>query len=164
MDMLSKAVELAGRFHAGQKDKAGKPYILHVLAVMLNAKRLCAFVPGIDEIIVMTVAVLHDVIEDTALTAEMLVGEFEFPGEVVACVQVLSKQYGEEYTAFVKRCATHSAITRIVKMADIEHNIDAMRLNPDDIEPGDLNRIAKYRKAYAVLKQAQLDRMDAWDD
>lgn len=164
MDMLSKAVELAGRFHADQQDKAGTPYILHVLEVMFNARRMCAFMPGVNETTVMTVAVLHDIIEDTAMTAEMLISEYGFPGEIIAYVQVLSKQYGEDYTAFVKRCAEHSAVTRIVKMADIEHNIDALRLKPADIEPGDLNRIEKYRKAYAVIKQAQLDRMDAWDD
>lgn len=164
MDMLSKAVELAGHYHADQKDKAGKPYVMHVLEVMFNARRMCAFVPGVNELLVMTVAVLHDIIEDTAMTAEMLVSEYEFPGDVIAYVQVLSKQHGEDYTEFVKRCATHSAVTRLVKMADIEHNIDVLRLKPDDIDQGDLNRLAKYRKAYAVLKQAQLDRMDAWDD
>ena len=35
MSTLEKAIELAARAHAGQLDKAGLPYILHPLRVML---------------------------------------------------------------------------------------------------------------------------------
>lgn len=32
--MLEKAIKIALKAHAGQKDKAGEPYILHLLSVM----------------------------------------------------------------------------------------------------------------------------------
>src|SRR5439155_17942529 len=58
MATLEKAIELAARYHAGQKDKEGLPYITHPLRVMQR-------VQGADAQIV---AVLHDALEDTKLT------------------------------------------------------------------------------------------------
>jgi len=51
---LERAIAIAAEAHAGQVDKAGAPYILHPLRMMLS-------VSSIDERIV---AVLHDVCED----------------------------------------------------------------------------------------------------
>ena len=34
--MLEKAIQIAAKAHEGQKDKAGQPYILHPLRVMLR--------------------------------------------------------------------------------------------------------------------------------
>ena len=53
--LLSKAISIALKAHEGQTDKAGMPYIGHVMRVM-NAGRT------MDEKIV---GVLHDVVEDT---------------------------------------------------------------------------------------------------
>ena len=36
MATLERAIEIAARVHAGQRDKAGEPYILHPLRVMLS--------------------------------------------------------------------------------------------------------------------------------
>ena len=38
--ILEKAIEIACRAHKGQRDKAGAPYILHPLRVMLQLDRL----------------------------------------------------------------------------------------------------------------------------
>ena len=51
---------MAAQAHAGQVDKAGQPYILHPLRVMMSVADYDAKI----------VAVLHDVIEDTSMTAE----------------------------------------------------------------------------------------------
>ena len=55
MSLLEKALAIAVEAHRGQKDRAGKPYILHPLRVMGR-------VSTEDEQIV---AILHDVVEDT---------------------------------------------------------------------------------------------------
>ena len=55
MATLERAIALAAEAHEGQTDKAGAPYILHVLRVVL------ACPPGDAQI----VAALHDVVEDT---------------------------------------------------------------------------------------------------
>lgn len=57
MTLLEKAIEIALKAHAGQKDKAGEPYILHPLRVM-------GMMSTVHERVV---AVLHDVLEDTGI-------------------------------------------------------------------------------------------------
>jgi len=56
--LLEKALTIAYTAHAGQVDKAGEPYILHPLRVMLKMRS--------DEEKI--VALLHDVVEDTDIT------------------------------------------------------------------------------------------------
>jgi guanosine-3',5'-bis(diphosphate) 3'-pyrophosphohydrolase len=64
MATLEKAIEIAARAHTGQVDKAGQPYILHPIQVMLR-------VQGEDARIA---AVLHDVVEDSEVTIDDLRG------------------------------------------------------------------------------------------
>ncbi len=54
MSTLERAIAIAAEAHAGQVDKAGAPYVLHPLRMMLSMS-------SIDERIVAT---LHDVCED----------------------------------------------------------------------------------------------------
>ena len=56
--LLAKAINLAMQAHAGQTDKAGMPYIGHVMRVMQAGRT-------IDEKIV---GALHDIVEDTPWT------------------------------------------------------------------------------------------------
>ena len=60
MTLLDTVLVFAIHTHAGQKDKADKPYILHLLRVMLN------FEDEKEQI----VAILHDSIEDQHVTIE----------------------------------------------------------------------------------------------
>ena len=62
MATIEKALQIAAQAHEGQKDKGGEPYILHPLRAMMS-------VQGEEAQIV---AVLHDVIEDTSVTADDL--------------------------------------------------------------------------------------------
>lgn len=81
--MLNKAIILATTFHTGQKDKAGEPYILHPLAVMLKMDT--------DEERV--VAVLHDILEDTMITEKILRNIWEFTDGVINAVVILNTMY-----------------------------------------------------------------------
>ena len=58
--LFEKAIMIATKVHAGQKDRAGAPYLLHVLRVMMSVEKM-------DERIV---ALLHDVVEDSETTIE----------------------------------------------------------------------------------------------
>lgn len=78
---VEAAIVFAALKHQGQKDKGGKPYILHPLRVML------AMMP--DET-AMKAAVLHDVIEDCGVTAFEL-RQLGFSDEVVEIVELLSR-------------------------------------------------------------------------
>src|SRR5262245_13101870 len=110
MATLEKAIELATKAHAGQKDKDGHAYILHPLRVMHR-------VEGDDA---KTVAVLHDTIEDTSLTeADLRAAGFGEP--IVAAVVALTHSDEEPYAEYVVRCS-QSDLARPVKMADLEDN------------------------------------------
>ena len=140
MASIEKALQIAARAHEGQKDKDGQPYILHPLRVM-NA---------VEDEPAKVVAVLHDVIEDTSVTAEDLRRE-GFDEAVLAAVECLTHRKGEPYADYVVRCKGDE-IARRVKLADLEDNARPSRalLRPDRIEP-DIARLRKYFLAYKFL-------------
>lgn len=113
--LLSKAIELAAKAHAGQVDKAGEPYILHPLRVMLS-------VQSMDERIV---AVLHDVIEDTAVdTSDLL--NLGLSDRQIEAVVALTRLPHETYDQFIERVALNPLATA-VKRADIADNMSPAR-------------------------------------
>ncbi|MEX0877380.1 MAG: HD domain-containing protein [Candidatus Spechtbacterales bacterium] len=138
--LISKAVEIAARAHAGQTDKAGNPYIEHPLRVMLKVKGDVA----------KAVAALHDVLEDTDLTVEDLRAE-DIPEEVIEIVELLTKVPGEEYEKQVRRTLKHP-IAKQVKKADVEDNSSAKRLKSLDKETQDRLK-KKYALALSILKE-----------
>jgi len=137
MNIIEKSLEIALKAYLGQKDKAGQPYILHPLRIMAKMETE-------DE---MSVAILHDVIEDSDYTANDLLHE-GIPSNVVEAVQLLSKVEGENYDQFVDRVLTNNLASK-VKKADIEDNINILRL--DSVSDIDLKRVAKYHKAWKKL-------------
>lgn len=138
MSTLGKALSIAAHAHDGQVDKAGAPYILHVLRVMMK-------MASDEERIV---AVLHDVVEDTAWTLERLQQE-GFSPRVVEAIDCLTRRANEGYEDFIERVASLDLSTR-VKLADLEDNCDVSRLESRTAE--DYERLAKYRRAVARLR------------
>ena len=137
-DLLEKAIGIAVEAHRGQRDRTGAPYILHPMRVMA----------GVDTDAEKTVAILHDVVEDTAWTFERLAGE-GFPAEVIEALKCVTKKEGEAYEDFVRRSASNE-IARRVKLADLEHNMDARRLS--NVTEKDVERLKKYVRAWRFLK------------
>lgn len=137
-EQLSKAIHLANKYHEGQVDKSGLPYILHPLHVMNN-------VDSIEEKIV---AVLHDILEDTILaTGDLIIYGFDL--EIVEAVVTITRIKGEPYANYLERVKSNE-LARIVKLADLTHNMDITRLhNPTE---KDYKRVEKYKKAYKYLK------------
>ena len=137
--MWIKAFLYAAKKHKGQKDKAGKPYILHPLYVSLHCKGRKARIA----------ALLHDVIEDTdAMAADLL--EMGFGRDVTAAVQLLSKPEDEDYFDYVRR-VKKDPIAAEVKKNDLRHNMQLKRLKT--ISKKDLERRKKYQKALRVLTE-----------
>lgn len=137
MNTLERAIVIAAEAHAGQVDKAGAPYILHPLRVMLR-------VTATDERIA---AVLHDVVEDTPWTLAALEAE-GFAPEVIAAVDALTRRAEESYETFVVRAGANP-VARAVKLADLAENMDLTRLPaPTD---HDRERLARYRRAVELL-------------
>lgn len=138
MSTLERAITIAAQAHAGQVDKAGAPYILHPLRVMLRMNT--------DE--ERMVAVLHDVIEDSDWTLDRLRAE-GFPEAVLAGVESMTRNPEETYEEYVLR-AGRNTIGRRVKLADLEDNSDLSRISLPTEK--DYARIEKYRRAIALLQ------------
>lgn len=141
MSTLERAIEIAARAHAGQVDKAGAPYILHPLRLMLTLQ-------GAHE---RMAAVLHDVVEDTPFTFEDLQRE-GFPPVVVDAVRALTKLPGEGRIAAAHRAAA-DPVARAVKLADVTDNMDLRRI-PAPTEK-DFARLKEYEQVKAILLAAQ---------
>ena len=75
---------------------------------------------AVEDVPAKIVAVLHDVIEDTPVTAEELRRE-GFDEAVLAAVECLPHRKGETYADYVVRCKGN-VIARRVKLADLEDN------------------------------------------
>mgnify|MGYP000015291418 FL=1 len=114
--MLNKALDIAYKAHLGQIDKAGAPYILHPMRVVLHCQTE-------DEKIV---ALLHDVVEDTPITLEELKTQ-GFSDDVLAALKCLTKIKGEDYQTFIQRVATNPLAVK-VKIQDLKDNMDLSRL------------------------------------
>jgi guanosine-3',5'-bis(diphosphate) 3'-pyrophosphohydrolase len=137
MSTLERAIELAARAHAGQRDKGDQPYILHPLRVMQamngEAERIAA--------------VLHDIVEDTPTTFEDLLAE-GFSADVVDAVRALTKFEGETREQAARRIVGNP-IARAVKLADIADNMDLSRIpNPTE---RDVERLREYEAARGIL-------------
>ena len=131
------AFEIAKEAHAGQTDKAGLDYILHPLQVAAEMTT--------DE--EKAVALLHDIIEDTDVTANELLAK-GLPDNVVEAVKALTKKHNQNYAAYLAGVKKNRLATA-VKLADLKHNSDLSRL--EKITQKDRDRAEKYRKAIEYL-------------
>lgn len=131
-----KAMKIAYNAHKEQLDKSGIPYIFHPihLAEQMNTEEECI------------VALLHDTVEDTDVTIEML--EKEFPETVVEAVKLLTHDELVPYMDYVRNLKNNS-IARAVKLADLHHNSDETRL--ENLTEKDIKRNKKYCEAIKIL-------------
>jgi (p)ppGpp synthase/HD superfamily hydrolase len=137
MDPIKVADLVARMAHHEQVDKIGMAYIEH-------PRTVASFVETEEEKVV---ALLHDVLEDSFLTAEDL--RPVFGDKITDTVVLLTKQEGEDYFAYIERIKEDPLATK-VKLADLRHNTDRARL----LEPTavDYARWEKYEKAKAILE------------
>jgi (p)ppGpp synthase/HD superfamily hydrolase len=134
-----RAVHIAAEAHLGQFDRGGVPYIYHPLLLALQSN-------DADE---RMVALLHDVLEDSAWTIEQLRRE-GFSERVLDAVCALTRLEHETYEAFIERVAKNELATR-VKLLDLKHNSDLSRLpEPND---ADRERVQKYQRSIERLQR-----------
>ena len=113
-NLYKKAVMIAQEAHKGQLDKGGNPYIEHPLYVASQ----------VDTMELKIVAVLHDTLEDSDMTANDLKKE-GFPERIVDAIVMLTHEDGNEeaYLDYIRRVATNT-MAAAVKKADLMHNMD----------------------------------------
>lgn len=136
--MLEKAIEIAVEAHRGQIDKAGKIYILHPIRVMLRGTTEEQMIVGI----------LHDTVEDTPVTIDMLQKE-GFSKTITDAIACISKEKDEDYGHFIMRVLENPLAAQI-KLYDLEDNMNRDRI-PYPTQK-DEARYQKYEKYYAIVK------------
>lgn len=140
MATLERAIEIAKQAHAGQVDKAGIDYIEHPLRVMEMGKDENEKIVGI----------LHDVVEDSDWTFEMLEAE-GFSSEIIEALRCVTKlSEDEDYDHFINRIKGNRLAIK-VKLCDLVDNLDTSRLV--NVTDSDIKRIRKYARAYASIKK-----------
>ena len=108
------AQRIAANAHAGQTDKAGRPYIEHVARVAGRAANPHQA----------TIAWLHDVVEDTSTTLEDL-RKAGFDAGTLAGVDLLTRRRGERYQEYIRRIAeAGDPDARAVKLADLRDHLE----------------------------------------
>ncbi len=137
-EMTKKALKLCFEAHKNQTDKSGMPYVFHPFHLAESMT---------DEYTT-TVALLHDVVEDTDYTLRDL-KEMGFPERVTDALALLTHDKSVPYMEYVEKIK-HNPIARAVKLADLAHNSDLSRL--DTVDEKALRRVEKYKKAMEILK------------
>ena len=135
-NQTKKAMIIAYNAHHGQVDKSGVPYIFHPIHVaeQMETEEECI------------VALLHDTVEDTNITFEVL--EKEFSATVIEALKLLTHDESIDYFDYVRKLK-NNPIAKKVKLADLYHNSDITRMeNPTE---KDWKRKEKYHKAILIL-------------
>lgn len=137
---LDQAIYYAARFHKGQVDKAGEPFILHPLRVMLSLETPEERIVG----------VLHDVVEDCTVTLDDL-RWLQFPEEIIEAIDSLSRREGEQYASYILRVSLNP-IARRVKLADLKDNTDPNRTSTAKLP---MQQLARYKRAIQILESRE---------
>ena len=73
-----------------------------------------------------------------------------FSKDIVDAIISVTRNQDEDYFDFIQRSKENS-IGRIVKIYDLEDNMDVTRLN--ELTEKDIERLKKYHRAYNILKK-----------
>src|SRR5215831_12919513 len=142
---LEDAIALAAHWHRGQRypSVTREPFILHPLRVMLQ----------LDSDDARIVAVLHDVLEDTACSVIDL-RRAGYSDSVIEALDRLTRRDGEAYGPYIERIA-EDTLARQVKLADLTDNLaNNRRLAAVSARRDVWERITRYERAIVRLQAA----------
>lgn len=141
MTTIELARQIAHDAHAGQTDKAGRPYIEHVGRVAAAQQS------DIRQII----GWLHDVVEDTDVTLDAI--RDDFGDDVAVAVDALTHRRDVARDDYIAGIASAGADAVHVKLADLRDNSAPARLAL--LDPTTRARLeATYRHDIGVLTAA----------
>lgn len=137
--LLESAIRLAAKVHKGQVDRFGKPYILHVMRVMMRGHDIEEQVLG----------ALHDVLERSSLTIADLEKK-EFQPRVLKALVHITRVKDEDYDGYIERVMQDGLAMR-VKLHDLADKMDLLHV--EELSLADLKRYNKQLAAYHRLKK-----------
>ena len=133
---VTTAKAWAVRWHEGQRDKAGQPYVTH-------PERVAGRLSAPEE---QVAAWLHDTVEDTGLTLREI--ENAFGPETAAAVDAVSRRPGEDWEDYLRR-VKQNEVARKVKISDLIDNSNLSRIPAVTLR--DVDRQLKYNQALRYL-------------
>jgi hypothetical protein len=136
------ALDLVMREQKDQKDKAGNPYIFHLLGVARQATTDDEFIVGL----------LHDFVEDgkKGTREDRLKIIYDNFGQVIGdAIEALSMKDDEDREAYIHRVAGN-ALAKAVKYHDLANNMDQERLKLLDKEE-QKRLLEKYKRDEELL-------------
>ena len=134
------ALRLSARIHKEQTDRAGIPYMVHIIQV----------VSGVTSLEEKIVALLHDSVEDHPSEISIRDISSAFGEDIGRSVDCITKRDGESYSDYITRVGSDKW-ARNVKISDLIHNSDLSRLsNPTQ---RDIDRRRKYIDAICTLRE-----------
>lgn len=137
---VEDAIAIAALAHKGQTEKADAHYILHPLRIMMKMQTESEMMAGI----------LHDVVEDSKQWTIDKLRAQGFSEEVLDAVECLTRTDDVSYEDYIERVQTNP-IARRVKLADLEDNMNIMRIGKE-LREKDFKRLEKYHKTWLKLK------------
>lgn len=138
--MLEYASKLSRLYHENQYYGLAPYFEGHILKVV---DKLIA-VLGITDINTITVAYLHDIVEDTDMTLNDLLIVHRFSQEIVDAVDAITKRSNETRKQYLGRCKENNTAHK-VKIADTLANLEA------SVTSCDTWRVEKYSKQLIEL-------------
>ena len=153
VDMVRRAFELALDAHQDQKRRSGEPYVTHPVAV---ARILVHLLEKRADAVILSAALLHDVVEDTG--SQLADIRREFGDDVATLVDGVTKIEGLQFSSteaeqvenFRKMLLSMAEDIRVIliKLADRLHNMRTL----DHLAPDRQQAIAlETREIYAPL-------------
>lgn len=142
MDILNRSKELVNLYFSEKVDLGNHPYSNHLYHVSKDFEE--------DEI--KSLALLHDLLEDTEVTTEDL-KEMGYNESFIQVLVLLTNDL-PSYDDYIDRLVSSNNIVAMqIKLQDLLHNMDVTRLSK--LKPKDIKRVReKYIKAYLKIVEA----------
>ena len=119
-DLINKAIYWARKYHGDQKRKSGEPYYSHPLEVayMISEHKL--------KTDVIVASILHDIIEDTEVTAGMIIDNFSW--RIAQMVDMLTRDRPDGTKLTIEEVITNAYQKQdnevlLIKLIDRLHNM-----------------------------------------
>lgn len=128
-DLINKAIYWAKKYHGDQKRKSGEPYYSHPLEVayMVSEYKL--------KTDVIVASILHDIIEDTEVTAGMILDNFSW--RIAEMVDRLTRDRPDGTKLSVEEIITQAykkgdTEVLLIKLIDRLHNLNTLDVMTDE--------------------------------
>lgn len=142
MNLINDMLTLAAVAHNGQFDKAGVPYIFHIMAVTEYTRQRW----GHEDEELLCIAAGHDLIEDTDVDYQFLLEEF---GERIADGILDLSKIGGNFDPHAYEKYQYKVLSNLdamkVKVCDLRHNMQPNRILMDAKTEQRMDKYAKFR-------------------